>query len=151
LWRKLISGNMDKIEEMNIQEGCLCPDDIQGKVNEIVHKVHELVDRVNELQDALEVKPKDILVIYTPDTMSMAQCVTMAESKVTQELKAQYTVVFCTSRIVNDVTFELIKPTEITLEELDDMNKNIKEFNQILKDYTNTTSINFKEDETDKS
>ena len=142
---------MDNIEEMNIQEGCLSSDDIQGKVNEIVHKVNELADHVNELQDALEAKPKDILVIYTPDTLSMAQCAEMASSSVTKELKAQYAVVFCTSRIVNDVTFELIKPTEITLEELDDMNKNIKEFNQILKDYTNTTSINFKEDETDKS
>jgi len=123
---------MDNIEEMNIQEGCLSSDDIQGKVNEIVHKVNELADHVNELQDALEAKPKDILVIYTPDTLSMAQCAEMASSSVTKELKAQYAVVFCTSRIVNDVTFELIKAQDAAPEELASIAEQAAEFDGII-------------------
>jgi len=51
---------MDKIEEMNIQEGCLCPDDIQGKVNEIVHKVNDIVAVINYLK--LSMDKEDIAV-----------------------------------------------------------------------------------------
>jgi len=116
---------MDKIEKLEVASG-------ERLILLMENKINKLVNRVNELQDALEAKPKDILVVYTPDTMSMAQCASMASSRVTEELKKQYNVVFCTSRVLNDVTFELIKAQDTTPEELASITEQAAEFNKML-------------------